>query len=187
MSRSNIAIGVTPNIVLIDGRDVLAQTISSIRESRIAFPNALIIVLDLVDHIDDILACIEAGSAAYTIRGADIETLIHEIEMICVGQATTSPVVTAQLFARLAALATPSTAVACLAVKLTEREHEILQLLAADCSNQEIAERLVIEVRTVKHHVHNILAKLQARHRWQAVLLAKSHGLLEKQLGGPEY
>jgi DNA-binding NarL/FixJ family response regulator len=62
---------------------------------------------------------------------------------------------------------------------LTQRELEVLRYVNLDYSNQQIAELLTIEIRTVKHHVHNILQKLQLRHRWDAARLAVEQGWLE--------
>jgi DNA-binding NarL/FixJ family response regulator len=96
------------------------------------------------------------------------------------GHAVCSLDIAARVFARLADLGDDRQESADVGAGLTEREREVLAYLAADHSNQEIAERLVIEVRTVKHHVHNILAKLKARHRWQAVMVARDQGILSK-------
>ena len=64
------------------------------------------------------------------------------------------------------------------ATQLTAREREILGLIDDGLSNKEIAGRLCIELSTVKNHVHNILAKLKARHRWQAVMVARDQGII---------
>ena len=169
-----------PEVLIIDGNGALVQTVADIRASRAAYPDALILVLDLANHVDDVVACIEAGAGAYTVRGAGVDVLVEGLRMLCLGQATSSPEVTARVFARLAAARCDGAAEED-SIKLTGREHEILQYLAADYSNQQIAELLVIEVRTVKYHVHNILAKLRARHRWQAVSVAYAQGLIEQQ------
>jgi DNA-binding NarL/FixJ family response regulator len=169
-----------PEVLMIDGGGALTQTIADIRASRAARPNALILVLDLANHVDDVVACIEAGAGAYTVRGAGVDVLVEGLRMLCLGQATSSPEVTARVFARLAAARCDGAADEG-GIRLTGREREILQYLAADYSNQQIADLLVIEVRTVKYHVHNILAKLRARHRWQAVSVAHAQGLIDQQ------
>lgn len=169
-----------PQVLMIDGGGALAQTVADIRASRAAHPAALILVLDLANHVDDVVACIEAGAGAYTVRGAGVDVLVEGLRMLCLGQATSSPEVTARIFARLAAAQGDGAADGgC--IRLTGREREILQYLAADYSNQQIADLLVIEVRTVKYHVHNILAKLRARHRWQAVSVAHAQGLIDQR------
>ncbi len=132
-----------------------------------------VIVLELSDDSDGILACIEAGACGYTLRGASVADVAAAIERACRDQALCSPELTAKLFARLAAArAEPPP----LEVPLTAREIEVLRYVASGYSNQAIAATLVIEVRTVKHHVHNILGKLNLHHRAEAARFAEARG-----------
>ncbi|MCX7789842.1 MAG: response regulator transcription factor [Chloroflexaceae bacterium] len=167
-------------VLLIDGNLALATTLECIRACRSVHPHAPILVADLCDRVDDVVACIEAGAGGYTLRGDGVETLVEALRMLYTGRAACSPEVAARVFARLAAARDGLAPQAGPDPDLTPREREILGYLAADYSNQQIAAALVIEVRTVKHHVHNILAKLRARHRWQAVAVAQAQGLIER-------
>jgi two-component system nitrate/nitrite response regulator NarL len=132
-----------------------------------------VIVLELSDDSESILACIEAGACGYTLRGASMADLVATIERAYHDQAICSPELTAKLFARLAAARAQPLA---LHVPLTAREMEVLRYVASGYSNQAIATRLVIEVRTVKHHVHNILGKLNLHHRGEAARYAEARG-----------
>jgi DNA-binding NarL/FixJ family response regulator len=168
----------TTQLVLVDGGGGLERTLRVIRAWRAAHPETPILTLELPDDASAMVACIEAGARGYTLRGAGSAEVVEALLLLLRGQVACSLEVTAQVFARLAER--NAAGVAAQAVELTEREREVLAYLAADYSNQAIAERLTIEVRTVKHHVHNLLAKLKARHRWQAVSVARDQGLLSR-------
>jgi DNA-binding NarL/FixJ family response regulator len=122
--------------------------------------------------------CIEAGAGGYTCYGASAAEVAAAIRSIRQGTAVCTPDVTARVFARLEALGSVSAQPLTFKAPLTARELEILGYIAQDYSNQAIAELLVIEVCTVKHHIHNILEKLQLRHRHEAARYASDRGWL---------
>ncbi len=164
------------HIALLDGT-LDHQAISPwIRYWRRLDPPSSVIVIEVANCVEQILQYIEAGANAYSLRGASVQELAETIWRTCQGLTVCSPEVTAQLFARLARRTTDDLAPT---MPLTPREREVLQLIAQHCSNQEIANRLVIEVRTVKHHVHNILEKLNMHHRWQVADFAKEQGWIQ--------
>jgi DNA-binding NarL/FixJ family response regulator len=138
-----------------------------------ARPTTYAIVIELAEDADQILGCIEAGACAYTLRGASVADVAAAIALAHRGEAQCSPALTARLFARLAARGQPPSD-----LPLSGRELEVVRLIAAGYSNQAIAAALVIEVRTVKHHVHNILDKLKLRHRGEAADYATAQGWL---------
>jgi two-component system nitrate/nitrite response regulator NarL len=115
----------------------------------------------------EILECAEAGVAGYVTRNGSLADLIATIESVGRDEIIVSPRVAAALVRRLALLAAerrgPSARRA-----LTSRERDVVMLLEGGLSNKEIAERLCIEVTTVKHHVHNILKKLRVSRRGEA-------------------
>ena len=163
------------HVVLVDAGLGQTAVIGWITCWRQQVPAAYVLVLELLNDIELILTCVEAGAHGYTLKGAssaEIATAIIEIQQ---GRSRCSPEVTARLFARLASRASPTAAATC-SIPFTQRELEVLHCLACDYSNQEIATELVIEVRTVKHHVHNILAKMQVHHRWDAARVAIERG-----------
>lgn len=134
---------------------------------------AHVVVMELLNDIDLILACIEAGASGYILRGASIDDVVETIDRVRCGIAQCSPEVTARLFARLAALRSATPTMVVDGAKLTPREVEVLRYIAEDYSNQEIANALVIEVRTVKHHVHNILREIQYAQPWRRSALCR--------------
>ena len=172
--------GADDHIVVLDGAIGLGAIRRWTRHWRSLSPPARVISVELLDDTDLIVACIEAGVAAYTVRGASAAEVAQAICDVRDNLAHSAPHVTAGLFARLAAMADQSSQpLAAATPLLTPRELEVLRHLSEDCTNKEIARRMVIEVRTVKHHVHSILRKLQSRHRWDAVRLARERGWLE--------
>jgi two-component system nitrate/nitrite response regulator NarL len=168
-------------VVLLDGGIGVEAALRWTRYWRGLEPPAAVLVLELLDDAALILDCIEAGACGYTVRGASAGEVTEAILRVQRGAAACSPEVAARLFARLAALSAARTPTVPAGIPLTARELEVLRCIAADCSNQEIAERLVLQLSTVKHHVHNILEKLSLRHRWDAVRLASEQGWLDEE------
>lgn len=160
-----------PNhLVLLDGGIGHNAVVAHIQEWRLRQPSVYVIVIELKNDSDLILDCIEAGTHGYALQGASSAEVAQVIEQVYQGSAQCSPEITAKLFERLAQSKTEQPSLAKPA--LTRRELEVLYYLAKSCSDREIATELVIEVRTVKHHVHNILQKLKVKHRRDAAQLA---------------
>jgi DNA-binding NarL/FixJ family response regulator len=131
-----------------------------------------VLILGLAQSKEEILRYIEAGAAGYILQDDSVDDLLVKIRATYDGQALVSPEIAALLMSRVSELAhvsaetgdKPDTS-----VDLTPREREILQLIGQGLSNQEIAAQLVIEVGTVKNHVHSILEKLNVSSRRDAV------------------
>ena len=136
-------------------------------------------MLELDDEPDTILGCIEAGASGYVLQGAPAKEVAETIELVHQGRARCSPEMTAKMFARLASLKSKVAGNADGPMTLTPRELEVLSLVARGCSDKEIATELIIQVRTVKHHVHNILGKLDLHRRWEAARYASERGWLD--------
>ena len=150
-----------------------------------ATPPAVLIVttFDRDDYLFDALA---AGASGFLLKNAGPEELVSAVRVVGAGDALLAPEVTRRVIARFAgngggaAVREPSTPAderLVLAEPLTDREAEVLKLVAEALSNAEIAARLFIGEATVKTHVSNVLQKLGARDRVQAVVLAHRHGL----------
>jgi DNA-binding NarL/FixJ family response regulator len=137
---------------------------------------APVVLLELDNAPELILACIEAGAGVYTLRGASAQELAATIISVRPGLARCSPEITACLFDRLAALKTTVAHATASESPLTARELDVLQLICRDYSNRQIVHTLVIELCSVKHHVHNILDKLDQRSRRDAARLAMERG-----------
>lgn len=166
------------HVVLLDGSIGQDSMVRWARFWRSLTPPALVLAIELEEDPPVLLACIEAGVSGYTLQGAAAADVADAIVGLQRGIATCSPTVVASLFARLEALGSDRGTAAPPPTSLTHRELEILSYVNQDYSNQEIAAILVIEVRTVKHHVHNVLQKLKLRHRWDAARVAVERGWL---------
>jgi len=136
--------------------------------------NARVVTVGVRETEDDILILAEAGSAGYVLRADSLDSMRTVIEAVVRGETVCSPRTTSMLLGRVAALAAERRASAG-AVRLTAREVEILDLIEQGLGNREIAERLSIEVRTVKNHVHSIITKIGVARRGQAAAWARTH------------
>lgn len=126
-----------------------------------------IVAIGVGEDEEEIIALAEAGVTGYLFRNSSLAELIPVVKSAVRGETHCPPRITAALVRRVAILKTegrPSRRVE----RLTRREYEILALIEQGLSNKEIAARLSIEIRTVKNHVHNILEKMQVRHRSEA-------------------
>jgi DNA-binding NarL/FixJ family response regulator len=164
------------HMVLIDSGIGQAAALAWTRFWCCRTPPAAVIILELTEDKESILACIEAGAKSYTLRGAGPAEVVDTIALVSQGQAQCSPEVTAYLFRRLSNLRATAEPTYSALTPLTSREHEVLQLVARGYSNKDIAARLCITLRTVKQHVHNILHKLELKHRYEAAQLARERG-----------
>jgi DNA-binding NarL/FixJ family response regulator len=138
-----------------------------------------VLVVTTFDRDDYLFAALDAGASGFLLKNAGPEELTAAVRVVAAGDALLAPEVTRRVIARFASPAVSASAPDPLPVSspLTEREEEVLRLMADALSNGEIAERLYIGEATVKTHVSNVLAKLGARDRVQAVVLAHRHGL----------
>jgi DNA-binding NarL/FixJ family response regulator len=135
---------------------------------EIAGASALpVIVIGVPEDDEEVVAFAEAGVIGFVEHDATLDELIECVACVARGQASCAPRIATTLLRRMSTLAAdrgPRTD----ASNLTRRERQIVQLIAEGLSNKEIAQRLFIEVATVKHHVHNILEKLQVSRRGEA-------------------
>ena len=151
-----------PDIILLDV--TAARRLADVQRLAKAAAGARIIALGITETPRRVVACAEAGIVAYVARDATFDELLATLRQVQAGEASCSPRIAAALFRRLAErVGTASTASA-----LTPREREILTLIDQGLSNKEIAQRLYIELATVKNHVHHILAKLHVHRRGEA-------------------
>lgn len=139
-----------------------------------AHPETQVVAL-AIDEADDVVAVVEAGVAGYVPKDASLADLVSTVESVSRGEMPCSPRVAAGLRRRLVELARQRHGVKNRG-RLTTRERQVLALVGEDLSNKEIAQRLSIEVTTVKNHVHNLLEKLQVHRRRDAVAVMRTEG-----------
>ena len=165
------------DVVLMDIRmprlDGLAATRSVLAMSQ----PPRVIVLTTFDRNEWVFEALRAGASGFLLKDVRAEALVDAIRIVHAGDALLAPSITRRMiaeFARIPSANTPDAAVD----GLTEREFEVLRLIATGLSNAEIATRLVIEHSTVKTHVNRLLGKLGLRDRTQAVVFAYEHGVV---------
>jgi DNA-binding NarL/FixJ family response regulator len=170
---------VFPHVVLMDIRmpvlDGLQATKLICADPTLA--DTRVLVLTTFDLDEYVYAALRAGASGFLLKDAGPSELLQAIRIVAAGEALLAPSVTRRLIAEFAARPDPQSPPAQLA-ELTEREREILRLVAAGLSNADIARRLVISPLTAKTHVARILAKLDCHDRAQLVTLAYETGLV---------
>jgi DNA-binding NarL/FixJ family response regulator len=137
-----------------------------------------VLVLTTFDVDETVYAALAAGASGFLLKDATPEEIVHAVRVVAAGESILAPSVTSLLVREYARRPTPGRPRGDLLATLTERETEVLHLVAEGRSNAEIADRLVISPATAKTHVSRVLAKLGARDRAQLVVLAYEAGLV---------
>lgn len=164
-----------PDVVLMDIQMPGLNGIDATRWIVQASPHCKVLVLTMFEDDASVFAAMRAGARGYLLKGAKHAELLRAIRAVGSGEAIFSPTIAARLMEYFATLrpAVPSQVFP----ELSEREREILGLLAQGHRNTEIAERLVLSPKTVRNHVSNILDKLRVADRAEAILRAREAGL----------
>ena len=164
---------VFPHVVLMDIRMPVLDGLEATRLicSDPTLERTRVLVLTTFDLDEYVYTALRVGASGFVLKDTPRRELLHAIEVIAAGDALISPNVTRRLIAEFAARRDPQTPPPALA-ELTDREREIMQLIARGYSNAEIAGRLVISPLTAKSHVRNILRKLDCRDRAGLVALS---------------
>ncbi|NYH45952.1 DNA-binding NarL/FixJ family response regulator [Micromonospora jinlongensis] len=170
-----LAVRLRPDVVLIDIRmpvlDGLAATGQIVTST-----DARVIILTTFDLDEYVYGALRAGASGFLVKDTEPAELIHAVRVVARGDALIAPAITRRLIAEFAARVRHPDPGPRLSV-LTEREREVLTLVAAGLSNDEIAARLVLSPATAKTHVSRIMTKAQVRDRAQLVILAYESGL----------
>ena len=164
-----------PDVVLMDLTMPGMDGIEATRRIVDAAPHVAVLVLTMSDDDDSVFAAIQAGARGYLLKGAQRAELIRSVRAVAAGDAIFGPAVARRLMAYFSR-PTPSGTEAAFP-ELTEREREILELVAQGRSNAEITAHLVLSPKTVRNHVSNIFSKLQVRDRAEAIVRAREAGL----------
>jgi DNA-binding NarL/FixJ family response regulator len=165
-----------PDVVLMDIRMPNLDGLQATRQIMASGSGSRVLILTTFDLDEYVYQALAAGASGFLLKNAPPEQLISAVRVIAAGDGLLSPQVTRRVIEQFIGLGPPSDTDALRG--LTDREREVLELVARGLSNAEIAARLVVSDATVKSHVAHLLAKLQLRDRVQAVVLAYESGLI---------
>jgi len=167
-----------PNVVVMDVRMPTMDGIEATRRITDAEPDAKILILTTFDLDEYVFQALRAGASGFLLKDRPPEELVEAIRIVASGDALLAPSITRRLiqeFSRRPVAPAPPAGLA----ELTDREREVLVLMARGLSNAEIAAQLFVAETTVKTHVGRVLHKLRLRDRAQAVVLAYESGLVQ--------
>ena len=178
-----IAIEAVPDVVLMDIRMPKTTGIEAARAMKEVAPSAKIVILTISDEEEDLFEAIRAGASGYLLKDIPLDEVAAAVRSVHGGQSLINPSMAGKLLTEFATLARRDAeeepAKHAPAPKLTEREMEVLRLVARGMNNRDIAKELFISENTVKNHVRNILEKLQIHSRMEAVMIAVREKLIE--------
>jgi DNA-binding NarL/FixJ family response regulator len=161
-----------PDVMLLDV-SMPGGGVNAARQIAAAYPVVKIVMLTVSQDEEDITAALRAGARAYVLKGVAARELVDILRHVARGDVYVTPSLAAGLLYEMTN-APASRAQSSPLDELTDRERQILERVAVGDSNKEIGERLNLTEKTVKHHVSNILQKLQVRNRVEAALLART-------------
>lgn len=173
-----IAPAARPDVVLMDVRMPVMDGVEACRLIRDRHPEIRVMMLTTFDLDDHVHAALRAGASGFLLKDAPAEQLVDAIRIVARGEALLAPSVTQALIDEIARRPASDPASFPGLDSLTDREIEVLRLIATGRSNAEIATELILGEATIKTHVGHVLAKLGARDRVQAVVIAYESGLV---------
>jgi two-component system NarL family response regulator len=173
-----------PDVILMDIRMPRSSGIEACRALKDIAPSAKIVMLTISDEEEDLFEAIRAGASGYLLKDIPLDEVAEAVRAVHGGQSLINPSMAGKLLSEFATLAKrddeeEERVQHVAAPKLTDREMEVLKLVARGMNNRDIAKELFISENTVKNHVRNILEKLQIHSRMEAVMIAVRQKLIE--------
>jgi DNA-binding NarL/FixJ family response regulator len=173
-----------PDLVLMDVRMRRMDGVSATRRLRAEVGDEPpVLVLTTFDDDDALWGALDAGAAGFVLKDATAEDLIAAARAVSGGAAWLDPKVAPRVLDAFRSNVRPRQRSAAQLTQLTEREHDVLRLMARGATNPEIAEQLIVSEATVKSHVGSIFAKLAVRDRAAAIVFAYDHGIVDPHPG----
>lgn len=163
-----------PDVILMDIKMPGGNGIEATREILRTSPHIGVIILTMFEDDDSLFSAMRAGARGYILKGADQAEMLRAIRAVAQGEALFGPSIAQRL---IAFFSSSPGVVPPLFPELTDREREVLALIAQGQSNAQIADRLYLSPKTVRNHISNIFSKLQVADRAQAIVRAREGGL----------
>jgi DNA-binding NarL/FixJ family response regulator len=163
-----------PAVVVMDLHMPRLDGVEATRRIVAAQPGTAVLVVTMHDDDESLFAALRAGALGYLLKGADVEEIVRGVRAVAAGEAIFGPAIARRVVAWFSA---PQPAASAAFPQLTDREREVLDLVAAGRSNTEIAAALDVSAKTVRNHVSNVFAKLHVADRAQAIVQARDAGL----------
>ena len=168
---------IAPDVVVMDLNMPGMSGVEATREITAIAPLTRVVVLTISDMDDDVMDAIVAGACGYLVKDSSIEELMRGINAAAIGESLISPPIASKVLQRMRAV-TLDQGAETIRAELSDRELDVLRLIANGKDNSEIAEALHISPKTVKNHISNILMKLQIENRIQAAVYAVRSGIV---------
>jgi two-component system NarL family response regulator len=178
ITATELAVKTAPDVILLDVRMPRRTGVEACRGIKEAVPSAKIIMLTVSDEEADLYESVKNGASGYLLKDSSIEEVAQAIRVVNEGQSLISPSMAVKLIDEFKQMSKPEREQGP-ALRLTDRELEVLRLVAKGLNNREVAKELFISENTVKNHVRNILEKLQLHSRMEAVMYAMREKLLD--------
>jgi DNA-binding NarL/FixJ family response regulator len=178
ITATDLATTTAPDVILLDVRMPRRTGVEACRAIKEAVPATKIIMLTVSDEEADLYESVKNGASGYLLKDSSIEEVAQAIRVVNEGQSLISPSMAVKLIDEFKQMSKPEREQGP-ALRLTERELEVLRLVAKGLNNREVAKELFISENTVKNHVRNILEKLQLHSRMEAVMYAMREKLLD--------